>query len=86
MIGTLGVRYFFFRREEGGRGRALDAFGVRLVFFFLRASVAFSLFGRISSNGVSIRMSRSNVCRGMLGGFCIKAVWSRTFALADFAA
>jgi hypothetical protein len=85
MIGTLGVRYFFFRREEGGRGRALDAFGVRLV-FFLGGDDAFSLFGRISSNGVSIRMSRSSVWREMFGGFCIKALRSRPFALADFAA
>jgi hypothetical protein len=79
------VRYFFFRREEGGRGRALDAFGLRFI-FFLSPSDAFSLFGRISSNGVSIRMSRSNVSRGMLGGFCINAVWSPTLAVADFAA
>ena len=58
---TLGVRYFFFRREEGRRGRALDVFGVRLVSFFLSTSDGFSLSGGISSNGVSIRMSRPTV-------------------------
>jgi hypothetical protein len=42
MIATLAL-YFIFRRDEGGRGRALDAFGVRFVFFFLSASDAFSL-------------------------------------------
>ena len=75
--------YFLFRR---GRRRVRETFGFGFAFLRARASGVgsvrdggtvgdgFGLFGRRVSNGVSIRMSRSNVCIGMLGGFGIKGV------------
>jgi hypothetical protein len=82
-----------------GRRRLLEAFGFGFVFLRARANGVGSvrdggmvgdglgLFGRRFSNGVSIRMSRNNVCIGMLGDFGIKGVCRRTlFALAGFAA
>jgi hypothetical protein len=66
--------------------RAASTEGLGVGFFFLGALTSgvcsvrddgaagdgFGLFRRSFSNGVSIRMSRSNVCIGMLGDFCIK--------------